>query len=124
MPIEERLAQRSSLDEAIASWTSSQDGETLMTRLQRAGIAAYIVSDGLQVISDPQLEFRDHFRMVEHGVVGAQAVDAPSFRISNLEPDIRPGPLYAADTDDVLKGWLGMDSEEVADLIASEAIVF
>ncbi len=124
LPLQERLERRTSLDEAIASWTSSQDGETLMTRLQRAGIAAYIASDGLQVISDPQLEFRDHFRMVEHGVVGAQAVDAPSFRISNLEPDIRPGPLYAADTEDVLKGWLGMDSDEVADLIASKAIVF
>ncbi len=123
LSVEQRIEMRADLDKAIAVWSADHDGEALMTRLQEAGVPAYTVSDGLEVIADPQLEFRDHFVFREHGSLGMQAIDAPSFRFDNIEPRFEAGPLYGAQTAEVLEAWLGMDADEMAELIAAEAIV-
>jgi crotonobetainyl-CoA:carnitine CoA-transferase CaiB-like acyl-CoA transferase len=118
----QRIERRNELDRMLAQWTAEQEAEALVSKLQELKIAAYTVSDGLQLIADPQLAFRDHFRMAEHRKLGPQIVDAPAFRIDNIEPRIAAGPLYAHDTVDVLEEWLSIDPDELADLIASEAL--
>lgn len=120
----ERIRQRAELDRMIAAWSADQDGEALVDALQGAGIAAYTVSDGLQVLADPQLCFRNHFRSCEHPKLGPQLVDPPSFRIDGCEPRLAAGPMYAADTQAVLEEWLGMDADELGNLVASGALVF
>lgn len=119
-----RLEAGAALDEAIAGWTREQDAEALTTALQTQGIAAYPVCDGRDVLEDPQLAFRAHLRHVDHPKLGDQIVDCPSFRIEGLEPRIEPGPMYAAHTAPVIEEWLGLEADEVADLVASGALDF
>jgi crotonobetainyl-CoA:carnitine CoA-transferase CaiB-like acyl-CoA transferase len=120
----ERLGASERLDEAIAEWTRPQDGEALMTSLQNAGVAAYTVSSGMQLIADPQLAHRGHYVDVEHGKLGTQKVDAPSFRFDRLEPRITAGPRYAEHTGEFLQDWLGLDDDAISALVASGALVF
>jgi crotonobetainyl-CoA:carnitine CoA-transferase CaiB-like acyl-CoA transferase len=119
-----RLRESDALDAAIAGWTAEQDGEALAAALQACGIAAHVVSDGGDVLADPQLAHRQHYRRVRHAKLGEQLVDAPAFRIAGLEPRIEPGPLYAAHTGEVIAEWLGAGDDELADWIASGALDF
>ena len=120
---QERLARRPELDAALVQWSAEWDGDELATALQARGIRAYIVCDGRDLLADPQLGFREHYRFPEHGKLGPSLVDAPPFRISGIEPRLDPGPLYAADGVNVLEDWLSVDADELADLVASGAIV-
>lgn len=119
----ERLDRCDEIDDALAGWTAGQEGDALATRLQQLGIAAYPVCDGLDLLSDPQLAFRNHYVLAEHGKLGPSLVDAPAFRIDSVTPRIEASPLYAADTSDVLDDWLNLDANAVADLVASGALV-
>ena len=95
-----------------------------MAELQSKGVAAYVVCDGMQLVADPQLAHRQHYRGVRHGKLGDQWADAPSFRFDGLEPRITAGPRYAEHTAEVLREWLGLDEDAIAQLVASGALVF
>jgi benzylsuccinate CoA-transferase BbsF subunit len=95
-----------------------------MERLQRAGVAAYVVADALQLIADPQLAHRGHYVPVEHGKLGRQVVDAPAFRFDALAPRIETGPMYGADTTSFLQDWIDLDDDAIGELVASGALVF
>ena len=128
---QERLARRDELDAELARWSASWsgggngsgDGDALAAALQQRGVPAYIVCDGRDLLRDPQLGFRQHYRFPEHAKLGPSLVDAPSFRISSVEPRLVAGPMYAADGVEVLEDWLGIDADALADLVASGAIV-
>jgi benzylsuccinate CoA-transferase BbsF subunit len=122
LPTHERLARRSELDAELARWSADWEGDALASALQERDIPAYIVCDGRDLLVDPQLAFREHYRFPEHGKLGPSLVDAPPFRISGLEPRLDAGPLYARDGVAVLEDWLGIDSDALSDLLASGAI--
>lgn len=122
LPLSERLAVVDELDRAIAAWTSNHDGEALVQQLQDLDIAASIVNDGLDLLADPQLSHRRHYRHVDHSRLGDQIVDAPSFRVDSFEPRIEPGPTYADDTVSILDDWLALDSDELSELIVLGAL--
>ena len=109
------LAERFWRDEPI---------ETLMTSLQGAGVPAYHVSSGVQLVTDPQIVHRQHYADVEHAKQGALKVDTPSFQFDALEPRIKAGPLYAEHTAEVLHDWLALDDDAISELIAGGALVF
>jgi crotonobetainyl-CoA:carnitine CoA-transferase CaiB-like acyl-CoA transferase len=119
-----RLERSEELDAALASWTTDLEGDPLMHDLQSAGVPAHLVYDSSQLLRDPQLAFRQHYRPVEHGKLGSMIVDAPAFRIEGIEPRIEPGPRYAAHTAEVLAEWLGLNDDEIAEHVASGALVF
>ncbi|MDE0364859.1 MAG: hypothetical protein OXP09_04730 [Gammaproteobacteria bacterium] len=48
---------------------------------------------------------------------------ANSFRITSAMPRFEPGPRYATNSMEVLEDWLQLDTDEFAELLASEAIV-
>jgi crotonobetainyl-CoA:carnitine CoA-transferase CaiB-like acyl-CoA transferase len=61
-----RKANEDDLDAALRPWIASQDPETLAERLQRAGIAAYNIATGRDLVEDSQLAYREHFVQLEH----------------------------------------------------------
>jgi crotonobetainyl-CoA:carnitine CoA-transferase CaiB-like acyl-CoA transferase len=120
----ERLARVEALDAAIAAWTVTKDGPALAEELQARGIPAYPVNNGLMLLSDPQLGARRHYHFPRHELIGTVPVDDAAFRIPGLEPRVAPGPRYASATADVLREWLGLDDEEIAQLLVSGVITF
>ena len=119
----ERLAQREELDSALAEWTASHEPTDLAAKLQARGVRAHLVCNGQDMLKDPQLAFREHYFTREHSKLGPSLMVANSFRITGATPRFQPGPRYASDSVEVLQDWLQLDEDELADLLAAEAIV-
>src|SRR5439155_677566 len=62
---------------------------------------------------DPQLAHREHFRPVEHAVLGRHPVETHAMRFSALQPRIdAPAPRLGEHTEHVLRELLGMPADE------------
>ena len=110
------------LDSEIASWTRSQQAEELMARLQQAGVPAGVVQTPEDLRSDPQLDHRGHFWMLDHPTMGHRAYDGPSFRLSETPAELtKAAPLLGEDNEYVYKDIVGMSDEEYVDHLVSGA---
>jgi benzylsuccinate CoA-transferase BbsF subunit len=108
------------LDRRIGEWTAGFDAFELMERLQEAGVRAGVVQTVEDLLSDPQLRHRGHFRRLVHSVLGELAYEHSGFRLSASPPRLeRPGPRLGEHNDDVLQGILGLDPDEVQSLAAA-----
>ena len=59
----------------------------------------------------------------EDALLGPSLMVANSFRITSAKPRFEPGPRYASNSVEVLEDWLQLDTDEFAELLATEAIV-
>jgi benzylsuccinate CoA-transferase BbsF subunit len=119
----ERKQREDDIDRFIGERTAAQDGDSLATRLQAAGIAAYPLLPGAAMTTDPQLVARGHYWYPDHPVCGRVPVDGPVFRMDHVAPRVFPAPRYAADTGDILRDWLGLGDDDLADLMADGVVV-
>ena len=119
----ERLSRTAELDAAIGGWTAEHEPRKLAEALQARGVRAHLVCDGQDMLDDPQLAFRQHYFTREHAKLGESLMVANSFRITSATPRFEAGPRYGSDSVEVLEDWLQVDADELADLMAAEAIV-
>lgn len=111
------------LEELISLWTSSQSRESLVTRLQNAGIHSAPVNDMGDLYSDPQIVYRNAFQRVDHQVMGVHAVPAPPYVLSETPGKVVHGaPMVGEHTEAILCGILGLSEEEFHELQASEVL--
>lgn len=111
-----RMQHSAALDAVITEWTSRRDARQVMEQLQAAGVPASVVANGRDLHEDPQLHHRGHFITVDHQRMGRYPVDAPAFRISGLEPDVRPAPLLGEHNEFACRELLRMPESEYQDL--------
>jgi len=119
-----KLVGEANLDDStIANWTESQDRFELQELLQSNGIAAHIVSDSADAVSDPQLIHRNHFRRVPQAYAGETVVEGSHYQLSRTPSNtLWGGPPIGEHTFDVLSDMLGYDGDRIADLAAVEAL--
>lgn len=112
-----RSAER--LDEAIGRSTRNLDAHELTARLQAVGVPAAPVQDAKGVVDeDPQLAERGHWVRLDHAEMGETLYNAPPFRFSRTDGEIRvPAPMIGEHTMEVCTELLGMDPGEVENLI-------
>jgi crotonobetainyl-CoA:carnitine CoA-transferase CaiB-like acyl-CoA transferase len=121
--VEERQQQQIELDRRIGEWTAGFDPFELMERLQGAGVRAGVVQTVEDLLCDPQLLHRGHFRRLVHPVLGELAYEHSGFRLSASPPRLeRPGPRLGEHNNDVLQGILGLDPDEVRRLVAAGVV--
>ena len=114
-----RRLREGEIDAAIESWTSLQTPHEAMAELQAAGVAAGAVQTCADLFADPQLQEREHFWTLEHGVIGAHAYDAPALKLSRTPARPRwAGPALGEHTQLVCHEILGLSDAEIADLAA------
>ena len=112
--LDDRLARRAGLEEALARWTRAHDAATLMLILQAAGVIAAQVSSAQDVMSDPHLAERGFWQFLDRAVVGIQPNPSAPWR--TVKPDgstcpetIRtPAPTLGEHNRAVLCGELGL----------------
>ena len=110
------------LENEIGKWTRTQPAEDLMERLQHAGVPAGVVQTPEDLRSDPQLEHRGHFWMLDHPTMGHRAYDGPSFRLSETPAELtKAAPLLGEDNEYVYKDIVGMSDEEYVEHLVSGA---
>jgi crotonobetainyl-CoA:carnitine CoA-transferase CaiB-like acyl-CoA transferase len=107
------------LETRIAEWTRSFEGEALVALLQAAGLEAGPVETCADLLADPQLAHRNHFRWLPHPVLGDHPCELLGYRLSGTPGEIlRPGPLLGEHSDWVYREILGLDDAEIDSLSA------
>ena len=124
-----RSLQQDRLEAAIAAWTKTQDAETAMATLQRAGIAAGVAWwPGELMRSEPHLAARGHWQTIDRAWLGPHQQPSLPFRMNGERIAIRfPAPTLGQYTEGVLRRLLGLGDAELASLreariIGTEAI--
>ena len=119
-----RMRQREQLDKHVSSWTVTQNAEHAMEVLQRAGVAAGIVSNGSDICQrDPQLQSRNFWGAVTLPGGHCTNVTGVPIKMSATPGSVRtPSPLIGSANDYVLGELLGYGRVERAQLIAEGAV--
>ncbi|MEV5384493.1 CoA transferase [Streptomyces sp. NPDC052721] len=119
----DRWAARRELDGLVAAATSALEADELAEALTAAGVPAAAVSNAAQVLENPQLTARDHWKILDHPEMGPSVYDNIPYRLSRTPGRLRgPAPLLGADTRDVCLDLLGLSLDEYEHL-AGEGVV-
>jgi benzylsuccinate CoA-transferase BbsF subunit len=115
-----RMRNRAALDENVTRWTRERSAEDAMATLQRAHVAAGVVSNGADLCErDPQLKERGFWAPVATPSGGTTHVTGIPFRISSGSGIVRTiAPEVGESNSRVLGGILGMSRAEQDELIA------
>ncbi len=107
----ERHTRHDELDGMITARTTVLDAAVVQDELQALGVAAHRVQNTAGCLSDPQLAHRQHYRTVEHPLLGPVVVEGPRFHLSRTPARVAsPGPTY------------GQHEAEVRRLLAESAM--
>jgi len=114
-----RKQNEDELDRLVEVWTQNRSAEEVMTLLQGAGVPAAVVQNSEDLFNDPQLEHRGHFAVLDHPEIGPYRITSAAFRLSKCPNNPRsPAPLFGEHNEYVLREFLGMSADEIADLVA------
>ena len=114
-----RIAARDVLDARLASWTSTRTKEAAAEELQAHAVSAMPVMGPLDHHADPHLLERGAIVTLHHALTGDERHIGNPLRFSRLpQRRAESAPLMGADTETVLTSVLGLDADEVAQLVA------
>ncbi|MGB0996987.1 MAG: CaiB/BaiF CoA transferase family protein [Pseudomonadales bacterium] len=116
---EGRVANKNLIEEELSAWTAQQDAYDLMQRCQSAGVPAGVVQDGADLVErDPQLAQGNFLQALDdvHPELGPTWIDKLPihFAATPCEHYHRVRAI-GEDNAEVLKDWLSMSSEQVAE---------
>ncbi len=119
-----RMQNRAALDHHIAQWTAGQDAWEAMRLLQKASVAAAVVSNAEDLcVRDPQLESRGFWPAVDIPEGGQTHLSNVPFKLSETPGSVRHGaPEVNENRDYILDTVLGLDAAERDALLKTEAI--
>ena len=119
-----RYDNQDELDSHIETWTSRHTPHQVFRKLQAAGvIAGAVQSPKVKVDEDPQLKHRNFLPEIEHAELGKAKFEAQPMRLSRSPWELRrPSPLFGEHRDYVFGEILGLESEDIAELIVEGAI--
>jgi len=110
-----RQEHTNELNRMISVWTKRRRSETVMIRLQAAGIAAGMVNDARDLTEDRQLKARDFFCRTKHPELDFVTLDANPLRMSRTPPRFkRVAPGLGQDNQFVFGTLLGLSEAEIA----------
>lgn len=118
-----RKENEDALDKLIGEWTATFTPEEIMVKLQSEGIPCGPVERPEDLFIDPQLKHREHFRILEHKVIGQHSYNAPAYRLSKTPNRIwKAAPCLGEDNEYVYRDILEFSDDEIADLLIEGVI--
>jgi crotonobetainyl-CoA:carnitine CoA-transferase CaiB-like acyl-CoA transferase len=118
--VEGRLVEQEELDRRIADWTRGQEAVALMERLQAVGVEAGVVATYDDLLADPQLRFRGHFRTLRHAKLGEMHFEHSGILLGEHPRSMRaPGPDLGEHTRAVLEEIAGLSKAEIERLMGA-----
>ena len=111
-----RSQNQDELDKLIEEWTVENDKYEVMNILQKAGIAAAPVMDGIDHLNDPHLNERGTYQKIDREVSGTHRLPIPTspMRFSKCPIAIRrPAPTLGEHNEYVFGELLGMSQQEI-----------
>lgn len=114
-----RKQNEDELEARLGTWTAEREAAEVMSILQAVGVEAGIVETCRDLLADPQLAHRRHFRPVHHAVLGDHPCESLGYRLSETPGEIeRPGPLLGEHSGSVYREILGLGDDEIRSLEA------
>lgn len=119
-----RKQNEDELNRLVGEWTKEYPPRQVATMMQEAMVPAGVVQNCHEdLFKDPQLKHRQHFRFLEHKVIGRHAYNAPAYILSKTPNHIyKPGPTLGEDNEYVFKDILGYSDDEIANLLVEGVI--
>jgi formyl-CoA transferase len=118
----DRVQHIDEVDKLIVAWTKKRDKVEVMETLGHAGVPAGAVLDTGELMNDPFLRKRGMFATVNHPVRGDVTIPGWPVKMSDSDVPVATSPLLGEHNEEVLREWLGMTPEQVAQLKESKAI--
>ena len=119
----DRKENEDELDRLVGEWTKGYTAEQVMTLLQEAGVPAGAVRTCEDLLNDPQLQHRKHFRVLDHPVIGPHSYHAPAYQLSGTPCELRrAAPCLGQDNEYVYREILGLSDDDIADMLAEGVI--
>lgn len=120
-----RKANEDDLEALIGNWTAGLKAEDAAATLQTAGVPAGVVQNAQDMLDrDPHMKARGYYRYVNHPEAGREAHDGPAAVLSETPGDVPgPSPLLGEHTMDVCERIIGLNMDEIADLLADGVLV-
>lgn len=107
----DRKTNERALDRLIAEWTARQDARTLVSELQRRGVAAAKSQSSIDLTSDPQLWARAFYREVTDGAGRSRPIVGPSWTMSRGAKIVDGAPRLGEHNAYILGDVLGLSQE-------------
>ena len=112
------------IDAKLGRWLAGQPLDRVVEQLLDAGVPASAVINGHSLMPNPQLEHRQFFQTMKHPVTGDTRYPGfpMSFSILGNQLHSAPPPTLGQNSEDILKGELGLSDEEVEALREKKVI--
>ena len=118
-----RVAGREGVNAVVAAWVGGLDYTALMAICDAYGVPCGPINSIADIFAEPQFEARGNMLHVDDPRVGPVVLPAGVPTLSETPPVLRhTGRALGADTDDILRGLLGLDATEIDHLRAVGAI--
>jgi formyl-CoA transferase len=111
-----------SLREALAKWTRQRDKREAMRILGEAGVPCSAVLDTRELHGDPHLIERGFVQTLEHEQLGPLSMLGCPVQMGAGRAPMRPAPLLAAHTAEVLRADLGLGQVEL-DALRAQGVI-
>ena len=114
-----RKENEDELNTLVEAWTRNYPPEEVMSRMQAAGVPAGVIENEEDLWEDPQLKYREHFKILNHVVIGDHHYDGVIFKLSKSPQGPRwAGPALGQHIKKVCTEFLGMTENDISDLMA------
>ena len=118
-----RVANRDELIALLAEIFATEDGATWLAGMTDAGIPCGPINTVDQVFDHPQIVHREMVVDVPHPTAGSVRLVGPPVIMSDTPAQVRSHPpLLGEQTDEILRGRIGLSNDEIARLRAEGAI--
>lgn len=119
----ERCERLDEVDELVAAYTKSFLRDELLALLRGARVPCAPVRNLDEVVHDEHLHARGMLQEIEHPELGHLTVPHSPLRYEGVERlPLTPSPRLGEHNAEVLREWLGLDAEEIAQLEREEII--
>ncbi|MFA5308462.1 MAG: CoA transferase [Dehalococcoidales bacterium] len=110
----DRLKYGDELDKLVEAWTLQYPPEAVETILQSAGVGAGTVADARDIDEDPQMNYYNFYREIDHPYMGRLRYYHPApIKLSGAETAVGRPVLVGEHTDYICTRVLGMSQGEV-----------
>jgi benzylsuccinate CoA-transferase BbsF subunit len=114
---ESRVARSDELDQFVEAWTINYPPEAVEQILQSAGVGAGTVADARDIDEDPQMNYYNFYRELDHPYMGRlRYYHPPGLKLSGAETKLDRPVLLGEHTDQICREVLNMTQAEIDDL--------
>ena len=118
----DRVANEAEVDEIVSNWTRTQSKFDAMEKIGQEGIPVGPVLDTMELNNDVTFEQRGIMQTMVHPQHEPFKMPTWPVRVDGRPTRVEPSPMLGQHTDDVLRDWLTLDGETVAELKKDGAV--